>query len=118
MYRNSSDSSSSEDESFCLQMKVQAIQKHLFTNLEFKVKSHKNKTKFLQARTDTCADVNIVPVSIYRYFFQDPDCAKIAQSDLQLGTCTNKKVRSRLLDLATYISYIQIQDVLKKYHSL
>ena len=49
-YRNSSDSSSSEDESFCLQMKVQALQandkytapKHLFTNLEFKVKPHKN----------------------------------------------------------------------------
>ena len=61
MYRNSSDSSSSEDESFCLQMKVQAIQandkypapKHLFTNLEFKVKPHRNKTKFLQARIDT-----------------------------------------------------------------
>ena len=44
-------------------MKVQAIQaydkypapKHLFTNLEFKVKPHKNKTKFLQARIETCA---------------------------------------------------------------
>ena len=55
MYKNSSNSSSSEDESFCLQMKVQAIQandkypvpKHLFTNLEFKFKLHKNKTKFV-----------------------------------------------------------------------
>ena len=101
MYRNSSDSSSSEDESFCLQMKVQAIQandkypplKHLFTNLEFKVKPHKNKAKFLQARIDTCADVNIVPVSIYKYLFKDPNCAQFAPNALQLGTYTNRKVK-------------------------
>ena len=82
-------------------MKLQAEQantkyptpQHLFTNLEFKVKPHKNKTKFLQARTDTCADVNIMPVSIYKYLFKDPDCAKIAPSDLQLHTHTNKKVK-------------------------
>ena len=98
---HSSDSSSS-DESFCLKMKVQAIQantnvpapKHLFTNLEFKVRLHKNKTKFLQARIDTHVDVNIMPVSIYKYLFQDPDCAKIAPSDLQFGTYTNKKVKT------------------------
>ena len=55
-------------------MKVQAKQandkypapKHLFTILEFKVKPHKNKPKFLQARIDTCADVNVMPVSMYR----------------------------------------------------
>ena len=71
-------------------MKAQAKQvnekypapKHLFTNLEFKVKLHKNKTKFLQARIDTSADVNIMPVSIYKYLFKDPDCDKIAPSDL------------------------------------
>ena len=47
--------SSSSDESSCLQMKVQADQanvkypapQHLFTNLEFKVRPCKNKTKFL-----------------------------------------------------------------------
>ena len=82
-------------------MKVQAVQanekyaspQHLFTNLEFKVGPHKNKTNFLQARIDTCADVNIMPVSIYKFLFKDPDCAKIAPSDLQLGTYTNKKVK-------------------------
>ena len=82
-------------------MKVQAKQanekysapKHLFTNLEFKVKPHRNKTKFLQVRIDTCADVNIMPVIMYKYLFKDPDCAKIAPSDLQLGTYTNKKVK-------------------------
>ena len=101
IYTNPSDNSSSEDELFCLQMKVQAIQanekyptpKHLFTSLEFKVKLHKNKTKFLWTRIDTCADVNIMPVSIYKYLFKDPDCGKIAPNVLQLGTYTNKKVK-------------------------
>ena len=66
---------------------------HLFTNLEFKVNLHKNRTKFLKARIDTCADINIMAVSIYKYLFKDPDCAKIAPSDLELGTCTKKKVK-------------------------
>ena len=47
----------------------------------------------MQARIDTCRDVNIMPVSIYTHLFNDPDCAKIAASDLQLGTYTNKKVK-------------------------
>ena len=67
--------------------------KHLFTNLEFKVKPPKDKTKFLWARIDTCADINIMPVSMYKYLFKDPDCAKIVSSDLQLATYTNKKVK-------------------------
>ena len=96
-----SSGNSSRDESFCLQMKLQAEKadtkyptpQRLFANLKFKVKPHKNKTKFLQARIDTCTDVNIMPVSIYKYLFKDPDYAKIAPSDLYLGTYTNKKVK-------------------------
>ena len=50
----SSDTSFSEDEPFCLQMKVQEnkphtsvqVPKHLVNNLEFKVQLHKRKTKF------------------------------------------------------------------------
>ena len=97
---HSSDNSSG-DVSLCLQMMLQAEQantkyptpQHLFTNLEFKVKLHKNKTKFLQARIDTYIDVNILRVSIYKYLFKDPDCVKIASSDLQLGTYASKKVK-------------------------
>ena len=82
-------------------MKVQAKQanekypapKHLFTNLKFKATPHKNKARFLQARIDTCGDVNIIPVSMYKYLFMDQYCGKIAPSDLQLGTYTNKKVK-------------------------
>ena len=70
---DSSDSSFSKEELFCLQMKIQCkkanasvpVAKHLVSNLEFKVKPHKRKTKFLRARVDTCVDVNLMPVSIY-----------------------------------------------------
>ena len=96
-----SDSSFSKEEPFCLQMKLQGKQantnipvpKHLFTNMEFKVKPHKRKTKFLQARVDTCADVNLLPVIIYKKLFKDEDCTQITPSNLQLGTYTNKKVK-------------------------
>ena len=67
--------------------------KHLVTKLEFKVKPHKGKTKFLRARVDTCADVNLMPVSIYKKLLKDEDCNQIATSKLQLATYTTKKVK-------------------------
>ena len=77
-----SDDNTSSDESFCLQMKLQAKQadtnvpapQHLITNLEVKVKPHRTKAKFLCARLDTCADVYIMPCSVYKLLFKDPDC--------------------------------------------
>ena len=51
------------------------------------------KTKFLRARVDTCADVNLMPVSIYKKLFKDEDSTQIAPSNLQLATYTNKKVK-------------------------
>ena len=91
----------SSDESFCLQMKLQANQadtnfpqpQHLFTNLEVKVNRHRNKTKFLHTRLDTCTDVNIMPCSVYQLFYKDLDCIMLAWNDLQLGTYTNNKVK-------------------------
>ena len=93
--------SSEEDEPFYLQMKVQEQQdytsvpvpKHLFTNLEFKVHLHKNKIQFLRARVDICADVNLIPMSIYKRLFKDEECREITPSNLQLGAYTNKKVK-------------------------
>ena len=61
---------SSSDESFCLQMKIKSnqaetpTQQHLVTNLAYKLKP--NLKKYLRARIDTCADVNILPVGMYK----------------------------------------------------
>ena len=64
---------SSEEDSFCLKLQVQSTQtetsyiapQHLVTNLEYKLKPHKKRTKFLRARIDTCANVNLMPISVY-----------------------------------------------------
>ena len=78
------DTSESED-SFCLQMQFKPEQadhescetQHLFTHLEYKLKYHKRKTRFLRARRDTCSNTNVMPASIYKKVFKDPDCSKL-----------------------------------------
>ena len=39
---------------------------HLITNLAYKLKPHHTRNLYLRARLDTCADVNIMPASMYR----------------------------------------------------
>ena len=65
----------------------------------------KNKTKFLQARIDACADVNIMPVSICKYLFKDPDCAKIAPSDFTVKNIHQQEGQAfRILQPLSYTS--------------
>ena len=62
----------SEEDSFYLQLQVQSTQtetnciapQYLVTNLEYKSKPYMKKTKFLRARIDTCAKVNLIPISV------------------------------------------------------
>ena len=80
---------SSEEDSFCLQLHVQSSQaetncitpQHLVTNLEYKLKPHKKRTKFLRARIDTCTNVNLMPISVYKLLYKDDDCQKLAPSN-------------------------------------
>ena len=37
---------------------------------------------------DTCADVNIMPASVYKLVFNDPELKKLAPSNLEIGTYT------------------------------
>ena len=61
----------SSDDSFGLQVRIQCVQAeskfsktcHLINNLEYKLKPHHKRNQYLRARLDTCADVNIIPVS-------------------------------------------------------
>ena len=63
----------SSEDSFCLQMKVKHKQAEnncfdvqcLVTNLQFKLKSHRRRTKFPKARIGTCSNVHVMPVSVY-----------------------------------------------------
>ena len=48
---------------------------------------------YLRARLDTCVDVNIVPASVYKLAFHDPNLEKLTPNKLQIGTYTNDTVR-------------------------
>ena len=95
----SEDLLSSED-SFCVQLQLKSTQgetklpapQHLITNLANKLHYHM-KTQYLRARIDTCADVNILPVSVYKLTYDDPDCKKLAPSRKEIGTYTTDKIK-------------------------
>ena len=66
---------------------------HLVTNLEIKLKPHKYKTKFLRARIDTCANVNVIPINLYKLLYKDPDCVKLAPSSKNgISTYATEKI--------------------------
>ena len=88
---------SSSDESICLQVKIQCTQaeckkiprpSHLITNLTYKWKPHQTRNQYLRERLDTCADVNIMPASVYNFVFNDSELKKLAPSTLEIGTYT------------------------------
>ena len=97
----SSDVSSSED-SFCLQEKVNKQNKrtqklpnttHLLTNIAYRLKPHHTRNQYLRARRDTGAEVNLMPVSVYRLIYQDQDLKKLTPCNLKMGTYTADTIR-------------------------
>ena len=48
---------------------------------------------YLRARLDTCADVNLMPASVYKLIFKDPQMKKLTPSTLQLGMYTTDSVK-------------------------
>ena len=86
---------------FCLQMRIQCVQaesefpktSHLITNLAYKVKQHRKRNQYLRARLDTYTDVNIMPASVYKPRFCDPDLKKLAPRRLEIGTYTTNTVK-------------------------
>ena len=92
-----SDDLTSSNESFCVQVKIQHAQassqipttSHLMTNLAYRVKPHHTRNQYLRARLDACADLNIMPTSVYKLVFHDPELQKIAPSKLAIGTYTD-----------------------------
>ena len=82
--------SESSDDSFCLQLQIKCVQAQkksdkkpacLITNLH------------LRARLDTCTEVNIMPTSVYKLVFCDPNLEKLTPNKLQIGTYTNDIVK-------------------------
>ena len=101
LYDQEEMSASASHDSFCLQMQIKSIQaekqcyepQHLVTNLQYKLKCHRRRTKFLRARIDTCSNVNVMPISVYKLMYKDPDCTKLAPSKKNgIYTYTNEKI--------------------------
>ena len=42
----------------------------------------------MRARLDASADVKIMPASVYRLIFKDPELKKLAHIELEIGTYT------------------------------
>ena len=92
----------SSDDLFCLQLKIQHVQTHnkmtqkpvcLITNPAYRLKQHENRNLYLRSRLDTCTHVNIIPASVYKLVFRDPNLEKLVPSKLQIGTYTNDTVK-------------------------
>ena len=61
----------------------------LINNLDYRLKQQENWNLYLRARLDTCADMNIMPASVYKLVFRDPNLEKLAPNKMQIGTYTN-----------------------------
>ena len=93
---------SSSNESFCLQVKIQHTQadckkiptpSHLITNIAYRIKPHHTRNQYLRARLDTCAEVNIMPASVYKLVFNDSELKKLVPSTLEIGTYTTDTLK-------------------------
>ena len=58
---------------------------HLIANLPYRLKQYQTHHKYLRVRLDTCADVNIMPKSVYQMMFNDPEVQQLAPNDISLG---------------------------------
>ena len=95
MSHDHSDDDITANDSFCLQVMIKCIQKkeqrvprptHLITNLAYRLQPHHHRNLYLRARLDTCADVNLMPASVYQLVFNDPNMKKPVPSKLKVGT--------------------------------
>ena len=98
---DSQSNSESIENSFCLKLQVKHVQALtkmnkkptcLIANLPYRLKIHENRNLYLRARLDTCADVNIMPASVYKLVFRDPSMEKLIPSKFQIVAYTNDTV--------------------------
>ena len=70
-----------------------ATPSHLITNLAYKLKPHQARNQYLRTRLDTCLDVNIMPASVYKLVFNNPELKKLAPRNLEIGIYTTNTVK-------------------------
>ena len=66
---------------------------HLITNIAYQLKQDHTRNQYLRARIDTGAEVNLMPVSVYRLIYHDHDLRKLSPCRLKIGTYTTDTVK-------------------------
>ena len=54
---------------------------------------HENRNLYFRGSLDTCTDVNIMPASVYKLVFHDPNLKKLTPNKLQIGAYNNDTVK-------------------------
>ena len=93
---------SDNDESLCLQMKVQKMlfshsqvpkPVYLMANLVYHLQMHHRQNHYLHSRLDMCTDVNLMPVAVYQLMFKDPSLKKLTPSTMEIESYTKDIVK-------------------------
>ena len=66
---------------------------HLITNIAYTLKQHHTRNQYLRARIDTGAEVNLMPISVYRLIYQDQDLKRLTPCYLKIGTYMTNTIR-------------------------
>ena len=67
-------------------------QKCLYANIPYKFQPYHKHNKYLHVQLDTCAHVNLMPESVYKLVFNDPDMSKLAKNDADLTVYTRHSI--------------------------
>ena len=66
---------------------------YLMANLAYDLQEHHQRNQYLQARLDTCTDVNLMLMAVYCLMFKDPSLKKLTPSNMEIETYTNDIVK-------------------------
>ena len=67
-------------------------QKHLYANIPYRLQPYHKHNKYLCVQLDTCTDVNLMPESVYKLVFSDPQTSKLARNNIDLTVYTSHSV--------------------------
>ena len=67
---------------------------YLMANLAYRLQEHHQRNQYLQARLDTSADMNLMPMAVYCLMFNDPGLKKLTPSNMEIETYTTDVEKS------------------------
>ena len=93
---------SSSDDSFCLQIQAKYTkdntQEEQTTTFGYQYriqnKAWQKRTKFSRTKINTCSNINLMPISVYKLLYKNQDCTKVEPSTkASVKTYTTEKIK-------------------------